>query len=109
MAPAKSDTTPYWSTATTFPQFAKLADSAEADVVVVGGGITGLTAAYLLREGRQTRHRARTWSLCGDRHGTYQRALDDGDRRAPQRTGERIGTHARAGGVGCGARRHRPD
>ena len=44
MATAKSDTTPYWSTSATFPQFAKLADDAEADVVVVGGGITGLTA-----------------------------------------------------------------
>jgi glycine/D-amino acid oxidase-like deaminating enzyme len=48
MPTTKRDTTPYWSTATTFPQFAKLADDAEADVVVVGAGITGLTAAYLL-------------------------------------------------------------
>jgi hypothetical protein len=43
----KSDTMPYWSTSTTFPQYAKLADDAQAEVVVGGGGITGLTAAYL--------------------------------------------------------------
>ena len=48
MATTKSDTTPYWTTSSTFPQFAKLREDAEADVAVVGGGITGLTAAYLL-------------------------------------------------------------
>jgi glycine/D-amino acid oxidase-like deaminating enzyme/nitrite reductase/ring-hydroxylating ferredoxin subunit len=48
MPTARNDTTPYWSTSATFPQYAKLVDDAHADVVVVGGGITGLTVAYLL-------------------------------------------------------------
>lgn len=43
-----SDTTPYWSTSATFPQFAKLTEDGATDVVVVGAGITGLSAAYLL-------------------------------------------------------------
>ena len=41
-------TTPYWSTSATFTQFPKLAEDVVADVVVVGAGVTGLTAAYLL-------------------------------------------------------------
>jgi glycine/D-amino acid oxidase-like deaminating enzyme/nitrite reductase/ring-hydroxylating ferredoxin subunit len=48
MIPTKIDTTPYWATSATFPQFPKLADDVVADVVVVGAGLTGLTAAYLL-------------------------------------------------------------
>jgi glycine/D-amino acid oxidase-like deaminating enzyme/nitrite reductase/ring-hydroxylating ferredoxin subunit len=48
MATVRTDTTPYWSASATFPQYAPLAGDTEADVVVVGAGITGLTAAYLL-------------------------------------------------------------
>jgi glycine/D-amino acid oxidase-like deaminating enzyme/nitrite reductase/ring-hydroxylating ferredoxin subunit len=47
--PAKLHATvPYWSTSATFTQFPKLAEDVAADVVVVGAGMTGLTAAYLL-------------------------------------------------------------
>lgn len=42
------DTTPYWSTSARLPQFEALAENVSADVAVVGGGITGLTTAYLL-------------------------------------------------------------
>lgn len=47
--PSKTiDTTPYWSTSASFPQYGKLSEDTAADVVVVGGGIAGLTSAYLL-------------------------------------------------------------
>jgi glycine/D-amino acid oxidase-like deaminating enzyme/nitrite reductase/ring-hydroxylating ferredoxin subunit len=48
MPTASRDTTPYWSVSASFPRFPRLDRDAEADVVVVGAGITGLTAAYAL-------------------------------------------------------------
>lgn len=39
---------PYWRSSVSLPAFPKLTEDIEADVAIVGGGITGLTSAYLL-------------------------------------------------------------
>ena len=41
-------TSPYWADSVPFPTFTKIDRDIDVDVVVVGGGITGLTTAYLL-------------------------------------------------------------
>jgi Glycine/D-amino acid oxidases (deaminating) len=47
-------TAPYWSDTASLPRYPKLERDESVDVLVIGGGITGLTAAYqLAREGRR--------------------------------------------------------
>jgi glycine/D-amino acid oxidase-like deaminating enzyme/nitrite reductase/ring-hydroxylating ferredoxin subunit len=56
------DTTPYWRDSASMPHFGAIERDLQVDVVVIGAGITGITAAYLLkRAGRKValleRHR----------------------------------------------------
>jgi glycine/D-amino acid oxidase-like deaminating enzyme/nitrite reductase/ring-hydroxylating ferredoxin subunit len=44
------DTTSYWIDSAPLPRFPKLDRDLEVDVVIVGGGIVGITAAYLLKQ-----------------------------------------------------------
>ena len=48
------DTTPYWIDSAPLPRFPKAGRDLEVDVVVIGGGIMGVTAAYLLKQAGRT-------------------------------------------------------
>ncbi len=41
---------PYWLDSTSIPNFQKLEENIETSIAIVGGGITGITAAYLLSQ-----------------------------------------------------------
>ena len=43
------NTTPYWFDSVERPKFSSIGRSVSADVLVIGAGVTGLMAAYLLR------------------------------------------------------------
>jgi len=46
--PTQLDTKPYWIDSASVPTFPSLDKDITCDVLIIGGGITGLTAAYLL-------------------------------------------------------------
>ncbi len=48
------DTTSYWIDSASLPRFPKLDRHLEVDVAIVGGGIMGITAAYLLKKSGRT-------------------------------------------------------
>ena len=108
------DTTPYWAASLSSPGFGPLDHDEHADVVVVGGGITGLTPPTC------SPRRASRWSLLererlrADRHRPHDRAPDHGHRHAAAASWSTRSAATRAGGVGRRARgdradrRHRP-
>jgi glycine/D-amino acid oxidase-like deaminating enzyme/nitrite reductase/ring-hydroxylating ferredoxin subunit len=44
------DTTSYWMASEPFPQFDSIRNDVDVDVAIIGGGLTGITAAYLLKQ-----------------------------------------------------------
>lgn len=48
------DTTSYWIDSAPLPRFPKLEKDVEVDVAVIGGGLMGITTAYLLKQAGQT-------------------------------------------------------
>jgi glycine/D-amino acid oxidase-like deaminating enzyme/nitrite reductase/ring-hydroxylating ferredoxin subunit len=48
------NTTSYWIDSAPLPRFPRLEQDVEVDVAVIGGGITGITSAYLLKQAGRT-------------------------------------------------------
>jgi glycine/D-amino acid oxidase-like deaminating enzyme/nitrite reductase/ring-hydroxylating ferredoxin subunit len=92
-----TNTTPYWSTTATFPHFGRLDADLTVDVAVVGGGITGLTAAYLLaREGRRVAVIERARCALADTGHTSAHVTMVTDARIGELAGRFGKTHAQA-------------
>ncbi len=91
-----TQTTPYWSE-TPFPRFSKLEADTDVDVVVVGAGITGLTAAYsLLRAGRSVLVMERGRCVTGDTGYTSAHLTMVTDTRLPELVKRFGNPHAQA-------------
>src|SRR5207237_3199315 len=44
------NTEPYWESSAAIPHFESLSHDVQVDVAIIGGGLTGITAAYLFKK-----------------------------------------------------------
>ena len=73
-------TSPYWADSVASPLLPKIDRDIDVDVVVIGGGITGLTTAYLLLAAGKSVAVLERAKCARDRHWSHDRASDDGHR-----------------------------
>jgi monoamine oxidase len=85
------ETRPYWFNAQ-LPPFPTVESDLEVDVVVVGAGLTGITAAFLLKQAGATVALARAPTLRGSRYWPHHSAPDLHHRYSPERGGEVVWT-----------------
>lgn len=71
-----SATTSFWQDTSQTPGFPALGHDLRVDVAVIGGGISGITAAYLLAKRGAACRATRTWAAARARHSPYFGASD---------------------------------
>ena len=91
------DTIPYWTASASLPRFPKLHRDLDVDTVVVGAGITGITAAYLVKAaGRRVALVERDRAGLADTGHTTAHLTYVTDRRLPELAKQLGREHARA-------------
>ncbi|MEJ1974261.1 MAG: hypothetical protein WDM96_17930 [Lacunisphaera sp.] len=68
------DTVSHWSKTATLPRHPALDGDLRVDVAVIGGGITGLTTAYLAKQAGPDRRAAGAGTFCAGRHRPHDGA-----------------------------------
>ena len=94
---------PVWIDDTPIRKFPKLQRNINADVLVVGAGVTGLTAAYLLKKAGSNVALIERERVHFNRHRPYNCSPHLCYRRRSPSVGAQFWQGSRPSGLGCGA------